>query len=93
MTLASEASIAAKIERMDARVRRGHPALRRRGIDQTRLAIASAPDGDEAFSFLALGDSGSGRYGPGSPQRQVAELLQAQRDGVGFVQARWKCNE
>lgn len=85
MTLASEASIAAKIERMDARVRRGHPALRRRGIDQTRLAITSAPDGDEAFSFLALGDSGSGRCGPGSPQRQVAELLQAQRDGVGFV--------
>jgi hypothetical protein len=85
MTLASEASIAAKIERMDARVRRGHPALRRRGIDQTRLAIASAPDGDGAFSFLALGDSGSGRCGPASPQRQVAELLQAQRDGVEFV--------
>lgn len=85
MTLASEASISAKISRMDQRVRRGHPALVGRGIDQTRLVIEGAPESSAAFSFLALGDTGSARYGVNSPQRKVAELLFAHQGDAGFV--------
>lgn len=85
MTLASEASISSKIERMDRRIRRGHGELLSRGIDQTRLVIEGSPAAADAFSFLVLGDSGSSRYDAASPQRQVAELLFDHQQDVGFV--------
>jgi 3',5'-cyclic AMP phosphodiesterase CpdA len=75
VNLASEAAIATKIQRMAQRVRWGHPELARQGIDPCRLAIEGDPGCAEAFSFLVLGDSGSGRRRRQSPQRQVAEQL------------------
>lgn len=75
MTFASEAGTATKILRMAARVRWGHPEFARHGIDPCRLAIEGDPGTPEAFSFLVLGDSGTGRHRRSSPQRQVAEQL------------------
>jgi 3',5'-cyclic AMP phosphodiesterase CpdA len=85
MNLASEASIATKVARMRERVRWGHPELARRGIDQRRLVIDGAPGDGEPFTFLVLGDSGTGRHRRSSPQRQVAERLLAQGDAARFV--------
>ncbi len=85
MNLATEASISVKIRRMNGRVRWGHPELRRRGIDQTRLELEAGPGDAEAFTFLALGDSGTGRHRRDSPQRQVAEQLLAQGDAPRLV--------
>ncbi len=85
MNLASEAGIATKIHRMAARVRWGHPALQARGIDPCRLAIEGDPATPEAFSFLVLGDSGTGRHRRSSPQRQVAEQLLAHGTGARFL--------
>ncbi len=85
MNLATEASIATKIQRMAARVRWGHPALRRRGIDPCRLALEGDPDTPEAFSFLVLGDSGTGRHRRDSPQRQVARQMLARAADARFL--------
>jgi 3',5'-cyclic AMP phosphodiesterase CpdA len=85
VNLATEASIPTKIHRMKARVRWGHPELARRGIDQRRLVIDGTPDAHDPFSFLVLGDSGTGRRRGSSPQRHVAERLLAQGDGPRFV--------
>lgn len=85
MNLATEASIATKVERMRGRVRWGHPEVVRRGIDQRRLAIDGAPGDGESFTFLVLGDSGTGRHRGSSPQRQVAQRLLAQGEATRFV--------
>ena len=85
MNLATEASIATKMRRMNARVRWGHPELARRGIDQRRLVIDGSPGDHDPFTFLVLGDSGTGRHRGSSPQRQVAERLLAQGEAPRFV--------
>lgn len=85
MNLASEAGITTKVQRMAGRVRWGHPEFARRGIDPCRLAIEGDPGSPEAFSFLVLGDSGSGLHRRASPQRQVAELLLAHGADARFL--------
>jgi 3',5'-cyclic AMP phosphodiesterase CpdA len=75
MNLASEAAIPTKIRRMAERVRWGHPALAAADIDPCRLVLEGDPGGSGAFSFLVIGDSGTGRRGRNDPQRRVAELL------------------
>ena len=75
MNLATEASVATKIRRMADRVRWGHPAFARRGIDPCRLVLAGDPGTPEAFSFLVLGDSGTGLHRRDTPQRRVAQQL------------------
>ncbi|KEF40866.1 MAG: metallophosphoesterase [Cyanobium sp. CACIAM 14] len=85
MNVASEAAIATKIRRMQQRVRWGHPEFARQGIDPCRLAIEGDPAGPEAFSFLVLGDSGSGRRRRHNPQRQVAEQLLAHGADARFL--------
>ncbi|MCT0225357.1 metallophosphoesterase [Synechococcus sp. CS-1328] len=85
MNLASEADIATKVDRMAERVRWGHPEIARRGIDPCRLAIEGDPGGAEAFSFLVLGDSGTGLHRRDTPQRRVAELLLAHGTGARFL--------
>ena len=85
MNLASDPSPALKMERMRERVRWGHPLLRRAGIDQTRLFLAGSPSGHEGFSFLVIGDSGTGRYRNDSPQRRVAQRLLDQRQSAAFL--------
>lgn len=85
MKLVSEPNIDTKIRRMQERVRWQHPQLMQRGIDQTRLVLTDSPGADASFSFLVLGDSGTGRHRRSSPQRQVAEQLLAQGDPPGFI--------
>jgi 3',5'-cyclic AMP phosphodiesterase CpdA len=85
MNLASEAPIPVKIQRMAQRVRWGHPEFARQGIDPCRLAIEGDPGDGQAFSFLVLGDSGSGRRRRDSPQRRVAELLLAHGAEARFL--------
>lgn len=71
--------ISRKIAKMQARVRWQHPAFRDRGIDQTRLVLGhpaaqSVPESED-FSFLVIGDSGSGPHTDHNPQRHVAETM------------------
>lgn len=73
---------------MAARVRWKHPELIRQGIDQTRLVIDQTidqPGPDDAFHFLVLGDSGTGRHRFHSPPRHVAERLLPHKQNAGFL--------
>lgn len=85
MNVASEAAIPTKIRRMAERVRWGHPALDAAGIDPCRLVLEGDPGGSEAFSFLVIGDSGTGRRGRHDPQRLVAELLLTHGEDARFL--------
>jgi len=85
MNVASEAGIPTKIRRMAERVRWGHPALAAAGIDPCRLVLEGDPGGSEAFSFLVIGDSGTGRRGRHDPQRRVAELLLSHGEDARFL--------
>jgi 3',5'-cyclic AMP phosphodiesterase CpdA len=85
MKLISEPEIAVKVRRMKGRVRWQHPTLVNLGIDQTHLHLEGQPIADDAFSFLVLGDSGTGRHRSSSPQRQVAEQLMAHGDDAAFI--------
>ncbi|MEM1290581.1 MAG: metallophosphoesterase [Cyanobacteria bacterium P01_H01_bin.162] len=85
MKLVSEPSIDIKIRRMQERVRWQHDQIRQQGIDQTRLSIQGAGDTGDEFSFLVLGDSGTGRHRSSSPQRQVAQQMMAHGQDARFV--------
>lgn len=74
MKLVSDPAIADKIRKMNQRVRWQDPVIVQKGIDQTRLVLEDATDNSE-FSFLVVGDSGSGAHRTHNPQRQVAELM------------------
>ncbi len=83
--LVTEPSVETKIRKMQQRVRWQHPALVEQDIDQTRLVIDDGHAEDRAFSFLVMGDSGTGRHRSGSPQRQVAEQLLPDLDSARFT--------
>lgn len=73
---------------MASRVRWKHPELIRQGIDQTRLVVDQSidqPGPDEAFHFLVLGDSGTGRHRFHCPPRRVAERLLPHKATAGFL--------
>ncbi|MDY6939916.1 MAG: metallophosphoesterase [Cyanobacteriota bacterium] len=73
MKIVSEPSIPQKIQKMKERVRWEHPAIAERGIDPTGLVLDDGKQDDRVFSFLVLGDSGTGRHREDNPQRRVAE--------------------
>ena len=75
MKLVSEPKIDIKIRRMKERIRWQHDKVTKRGIDQTRLHIEGEIGQSEAFNFLVLGDSGTGRHRGSHPQRQVAKCM------------------
>ncbi len=83
--LVTEPAVAVKIRKMQQRVRWQHPLLVEKGIDQTCLVIDDGHREDEAFSFLVVGDSGTGRHRSSSPQRQVAEQLLPYLDSARFT--------
>ncbi|MFQ4136619.1 metallophosphoesterase [Nodosilinea sp. PGN35] len=83
--LVTEPSIETKIRKMRQRVRWQHPQLVDRAIDQTHLVIDDGRADDETFSFLVVGDSGTGRHRTSSPQRQVAEQLLNHIDTARFT--------
>jgi hypothetical protein len=70
-----ESPVLDKVQKMNQRVCWQHPAIIQRNIDQTRLAFSGTAAADQAFSFLVVGDSGSGQHGTQNPQQQVAQLL------------------
>ena len=79
MKFVSDPPIATKIRQMQQRVRWQDPLVLERGIDQTRLAIADGGSEDTEFSFMVVGDSGSGVHRGLFPLRQVAEQMLAQK--------------
>lgn len=85
MQLRSDPSTATKIRRMKQRVRWQEPAIVRHNIDQTRLVFGEADPDESEFSFLAIGDSGTGYHRGHRPQRQIAELLLKHRPDCQFL--------
>ncbi|TVQ13126.1 MAG: metallophosphoesterase [Leptolyngbya sp. DLM2.Bin27] len=92
--LVTEPAIEVKIRKMQQRVRWQHPELVGRAIDQTRLVIDDGTQGaiadnsraaTDGFSFLVVGDSGTGRHRTSSPQRQVAKQLLNHLDSASFT--------
>ncbi|MDF5706876.1 MAG: metallophosphoesterase [Nostoc sp. S4] len=85
MKLVSDPPIAKKIRKMNQRVRWQDPLIVERSIDQTRLVLNDGQAEDSEFSFLVVGDSGSGRHGGQNPQRQVAELMLPHHNECRFM--------
>jgi 3',5'-cyclic AMP phosphodiesterase CpdA len=67
--------ILTKVAKMKERVCWQHPAFLARHIDQTRLILEDGRSDDPAFSFLVIGDSGSGPHPDHHPQRRIAEQM------------------
>ena len=61
-----------KVAKMNERVCWQHDAITARNIDQTRLILRDGHKEGDEFSFLVIGDSGSGPHTDHHPQRQVA---------------------
>ncbi len=84
MRFVTDPATALKIEKMQERVKWRSPAVIDRGIDQTRLVIEEIPEQNQ-FSFLVIGDSGSGRHPGHSPQRRIAEQMLRHREDCRFI--------
>lgn len=85
MKLVSDPAIADKIRKMNQRVRWQDPVILERGIDQTQLVLDDEGTDEPEFSFLVVGDSGSGAHRGHNPQRQVAELMQPHHQECRFM--------
>ncbi|MBD1926215.1 metallophosphoesterase [Trichocoleus sp. FACHB-90] len=84
MRFVSDPPIAVKIRKMKERVRWRDSSILERGIDQTRMVLDDGADSPE-FSFLVVGDSGSGSHRGHNPQRQIAELMAEHSPESRFV--------
>lgn len=73
--LVSDPAIADKVYKMEQRVRWHDSAMVEREIDQTSLVLDDGQAEASEFSFLVVGDSGSGSHRDHHPQRKVAELM------------------
>jgi 3',5'-cyclic AMP phosphodiesterase CpdA len=67
--------IALKVAKMSERVCWQQDAITARNIDQTRLILQDGNQDNEEFSFLVIGDSGSGPHTDHHPQRRIAESM------------------
>ncbi|MEO1374559.1 MAG: metallophosphoesterase [Cyanobacteria bacterium J06635_10] len=85
MKLVFEATIAEKIRKMKQRVKWRDSAIVERNIDQTSLVIDDSKADDVEFSFLVVGDSGTGSHRGHSPMRKVAELMLPHYDECRFM--------
>lgn len=85
MKFVSDPPIAAKIRNMKQRVRWQEPLIVEQGIDQTRIVFADDEADSPEFSFLVMGDTGSGRHRGHDPQRQIAEMMLTHKDQSRFV--------
>ncbi|MCL1474125.1 metallophosphoesterase family protein [Argonema antarcticum] len=85
MRFVSDPPISIKIRKMKERVRWQNPLIMQKGIDQTRMVIEDASDDGSEFSFLVVGDSGSGNHQGYNPQRQIAELMLEHKENSRFV--------
>ena len=75
MQFVSDPAIADKIRSMQQRVRWQDSLITERNIDQTQIVIEDEGSDDQDFSFLVIGDSGSGPHYDHHPQREVAQLM------------------
>lgn len=85
MEFVSDPPISAKISKMEQRVRWQSPLIVERGIDQTRMVIDDRQEDSPDFSFLVIGDTGTGPHHGHNPQRQIAEQMAVHRDSSRFV--------
>lgn len=85
MGFVSDPSTAVKIRKMQERVRWRDPLLVERQIDQTRFVLDDGKEDSPEFSFLVIGDSGSGQHRAYNPQRQIAEQMLEQGQDCRFV--------
>ncbi|MBE9136873.1 metallophosphoesterase [Nodosilinea sp. LEGE 07088] len=77
--------ILTKVAKMKERIRWQHPALAARNIDQTRLILDDGRSREREFSFLVIGDSGSGPHTDHHPQRRIAEQMVPHLDDCRFL--------
>ncbi len=85
MEFVSDPPISVKIRKMKERVRWQEPLITERGIDQTRMVFEDGYADSPEFSFLVVGDSGSGSHRGHSPQRRLAAQMVAHRDRCRFM--------
>ncbi|BAY85047.1 metallophosphoesterase [Calothrix parasitica NIES-267] len=85
MKLVSEPTVTEKIRKMKQRVKWKDSAIIERNIDQTSLVIDDGKADDIEFSFLVVGDSGTGSHRGHSPMRRVAELMLPHYDECRFM--------
>ncbi|MGF1482079.1 MAG: metallophosphoesterase [Cyanophyceae cyanobacterium] len=85
MKFVSDPPISKKIDRMKRRVRWQEKSIAQHSIDQTRLEIDDSNSDTPEFSFLVLGDTGSGTHPDHHPQRKIAELMLPHLDSCRFV--------
>lgn len=85
MEFVSDPPIAVKIQKMKQRVRWQHSLIAEREIDQTELVVEDGSGDDPEFSFLVIGDSGSGSHRGHHPQRKIAEMMLEQGEDCRFV--------
>lgn len=85
MRFVIDPAIATKIQKMAQRVCWDAPPIQQRAIDQTRLVLDDGKSDEADFSFMVIGDSGSGYHRGHSPQRQVAEQMLPHRNECRFV--------
>ena len=85
MQFVSDPPIADKIRKMKERVRWQEPLIVERGIDQTRMVLDDGSADSPEFSFLVIGDTGSGVHRGQSPQRRIAELMLEHHDACRFM--------
>lgn len=85
MKFVSDPAISIKIQKMKQRVRWQESPFLERGIDQTRFVLDDGQADNPEFSFLVIGDSGSGGHRGYHPQRQIAEQMLMQREECRFV--------
>ena len=85
MKFVSEPTISEKIRKMKQRVKWGDSAIVERNIDQTSLVMDDGKTDDAEFSFLVVGDSGTGSHRGHSPMRRIAELMIPHYDECRFM--------
>ena len=85
MEFVSDPPISVKIHKMKERVRWQEPLIAKQGIDQTRMVFEDGYADSPEFSFLVVGDSGSGSHRGHSPQRRLAEQMVQHRDRCRFM--------
>lgn len=70
---------------MQERVRWNSSPICDRQVDQTRLVLDEDQADQRSFSFLVIGDSGSGRHRGHHPQRRIAEQMLQHREDCRFI--------
>jgi Calcineurin-like phosphoesterase len=81
----SDPPISIKISKMKQRVRWLDSLILQRKVDQTQFVLDDGWDNNPEFSFLVIGDTGSGPERTYNPQRLVAEQMLSHIDTCRFV--------